>query len=153
MKTQVKRLFKVGKSVVGEYTIDGKFYGYTIENFDKLLPCGTFRIEWRKDITPKTEQYQAKYNWFRLHLNIINESLGIFRERGFYHHIANWARELDGCIGHGDSITMDVIGENVVPMVANSRKTFQKVYTKIDSALERGESITLEIIDQTRFNN
>lgn len=81
------------------FYIDGEFVCFMIENLEKSIPLGIYEIKERRDYTPLTQRFAAKYDWFGWFAEI-----QVPDRTGMYIHIANSVvstvgRELlGGCI-------------------------------------------------------
>lgn len=54
---------------------------------------GTYELKERRDLTPLTQRYAAKYDWFCWFAEIL-----VPKRTGIYLHLANWSKQLKGCI-------------------------------------------------------
>lgn len=66
------------------FYIDGEFVCFMIENLEKSIPLGIYEIKERRDYTPLTERFAAKYEWFGWFAEI-----QVPDRTGMYIHIAN----------------------------------------------------------------
>ena len=148
----LQRLKDDGVSTLGSLSIKDDFFCYTLEDTHRdpgekiwgqtRIPAGEYRIDFKKVVTPKTEQYQASSysgEWFTYHLELKNVP-------GFdaiYIHNGGSHQDTQGCIlvsdqyVHGPPITF-----------TNSKNTFKKLYLYLSQELEKGIEIRIIIKDE-----
>lgn len=128
------------------------FESYTLEDeqrVDKLkgetrIPAGFYELKIRKEETPLTLKYRAKYNWFQNHIEITN----VNGFKGVYIHIGNNDENTDGCILLGDNADNNNIGYG---SISNSTQAFSRWYKKVFDYLDGGGKVTLEIRNEDKL--
>lgn len=148
MKLKLFRFSKASDSTLGLLHINGIFGAMTLEDPVRdikvpkktAIPAGTYPVEYRKEPTPMTMSYRAKYDFFNFHLWIKN----VPRFEYVYLHIGNDTDDTDGCILVGDQLTYSAEDNE---FLGHSTRAFKRVYTKICAALDRGEEVTLQIVE------
>lgn len=84
------------------------------------IPCEVYEIGYKKVLTPLTEVYRAKFSWFKWHIEIKN----VPNRDSIYVHIANWPKDVHGCVGIGMGYGKDMITE--------SAKAYEKFYRSFE---------------------
>lgn len=105
------------------------------------IPAGFYELGIQKTETPMTKKYQAKYPWFKHHIEVKNVKNFV----GVYIHIGNTEADTAGCILLGDSAVNNSIGSG---SIANSTDAFKRFYTQVYDHLEGGGKVTLTIRDE-----
>lgn len=105
------------------------------------IPAGFYELIIHQDETPKTKKYQAKYEWFKKHIEIKNVPNFV----GVYIHIGNYDTDTEGCILLGDSADNNSITEGAI---SGSTAAFKRFYDEVYSHLEEGGKAHLEIRDE-----
>ena len=148
MKLELKRFIHDAESTTGYLNIDKSFECFTLEDQhqeekipgETRIPAGTYEIEFNEYPTPLTLKYQNKYKWFKYHLQL--QLVPNFDN--VYIHIGNNQKHTRGCILIGDSLHNR---GNVEDFISESAKAFERLYTKVSAALEKGEKVTIKIIN------
>ena len=133
MKLLLKRIAKKEVYTIGNLYVDGMYFCDTLEDkvripFVKVpketaIPAGIYIV---------TIDYSQRFGKKMPHVLDVPEFQGIRI------HSGNTNVDTEGCI---------LVGENkVVGKVINSKLTFDKLYPALETALNEGEEITLEII-------
>jgi len=146
MKLKLKRYSDDGDSTLGLFYIDGKFVCYTLEDESRevkvkgetCIPEGTYNVIYQDTITPMTERYRDKYDWFDKHLMLDNVP-------GFstiYIHIGNDDSATDGCLLLGDSAISNVTKDG---FIGSSKNAFRRNYKTICDALNSDISVSIEV--------
>lgn len=144
MLITTKIIAKTDKSTIRELYINGAFVCYTLEDPQRKIkiakqtgiPDGVYDIGFRDDVTPMTERYRDKYSsFFWNHLEI----KGVPNFEYIYIHIGNFPKNTDGCLLVGQTRGDDAIYQSTL--------AFKKLYTRLASALMRGEQIQIKIGD------
>lgn len=119
----------------GKMYVDGEYYCDTIEDRWRdlseekkqfgvtAIPAGVYRI---------VMTMSARYN------RIMPLLLDVPHFRGVRIHAGNTARDSDGCILTGRKLTDG--------MIHQSREFTNRLYTIIDDAIKKGETVEIEII-------
>lgn len=121
MELLLKRIYKTNTSTIGELSVDGKFECYTLEDVERAvkiknetaIPKGKYKVI----ITPS--------NRFKRDLPLLKNVLGF---EGIRIHSGNTNHDTEGCILVGQTRSTDYVG--------NSRKAFDKLFTKMQKAKE-----------------
>lgn len=146
MKLLLHRILSGEDATIGYLEVDGKFFCFTCEDEDRKvkvsgetrIPWGSYLIEQRKVLSPMTTRYRQKYDWFEWHLELQN----VPNFTNVYIHIGNTDDDTDGCILVGE--TADCVNM----FVGRSTSAFKALYQKICAALNNGEKVWIEIIDE-----
>lgn len=154
MKLQLQRYSDNGNSTMGllHDVSSGKpaFKAYTLEDEHRDLklrgqtriPAGTYVVQHRREDTPLTLKYRAKYPWFKYHLEICNVPNFI----GIYIHIGNNDEHTDGCVLVGDTAVNNMIQPGIIGQSTNA---FQRLYTEVSKQLESGKIVTITIKNES----
>lgn len=140
MKLELKRQPSTDKATIGELSIDGKPYCYTLEDVvrevegqpvkewkiphETAIPCGTYHV------------ILTYSNRFKKYLPLLLDVPGF---SGVRIHPGNGPDDTEGCILVGK------LDKNRPDWVSQSRIVFGPLMQRLDDAYERGDPITLEI--------
>lgn len=135
MKLTVKRGAPSSKSMIGELYVDGVYECLTLEDVPRAtkikgktaIPAGTYNVIINRS------------NRFGVDLPLLLNVKGF---EGVRIHPGNTDVDTDGCLLVGSTKSQDFIG--------NSKKTFAKLFAKMQEAWAKEESITLTIIDPVK---
>lgn len=127
MQITVKRLHKSDNSIIGELSIDGIFECFTLEDPERkvkikgetAIPKGTYKVIINKS------------NRFKRLLPLL---LDVPNFEGVRIHSGNSNHDTEGCILVGKTRSVDFIGQ--------SRKAFDKLFSKMQKAKEISITIT-----------
>jgi hypothetical protein len=116
MKLEVKRTTFTDKSTIGELSIDGESFCYTLEDVvrkekifgETAIPAGTYKIEFT--FSPHFQR-------------ILPHLIDVPDYEGVRIHPGNTDADTEGCILVGSTKSVDFIG--------NSRTTFELLWDKI----------------------
>ena len=100
MKLTHIRHKRIGDTCIHDLYADGKLIMSGIENDNKLIKPGTYKLALRNDMTPLTRRYlnsSAVGDWFSRFIEVQD----VPGRSMLYFHSANLAEQLDGCIAHG----------------------------------------------------
>jgi hypothetical protein len=144
MNITVYRYSDNGDSTLGLLFIDGKFECYTLEDEGRevkikgetRIPDGIYEVKLRKEESPLTASYRLKYPWFKWHLQVMN----VPNFNYVYIHIGNLEKHTDACLLVGDQINNNEIDKG---FLGKSAQAFKRIYTKINKALDNGETIKI----------
>lgn len=127
---------------------DLKFLNYTLEDehrsvkvmHETCIPSGLYEVLQRKEITPMTERYRSKFDWFDFHLEIQN----VEGFSGIYIHIGNKDEDTSGCV-----LVADNANNNTIKKGFNSSSTpaFERLYDLVRSELNNGGKVFIQIRD------
>ena len=149
MKIINTRIAKDNESTLGLLTVNGKKFSFVIEDEERdvkvkgetRISAGIYPIKFRKELTPLTQKYRAKYSWFTYHLKL--QDVPDFTS--VYIHIGNFESNTDACQVIGNKAGFD--GNNHFRNF-ESTDNFKRLYLIISEALNNGEKVTYEIIDR-----
>ena len=142
MKVEVKRYLDTGNETLGLFYIDGKFYGYTLEDEardkkvmgETRIPEGTYKVTLRK-VGEHHQMYSHKFP------DIHKGMLHIVDVPNFTHiliHIGNYEKDTAGCLLIGS-----YVNSNNKSIGASTLK-YIEIYPIIANAIEAGEEVTIE---------
>jgi len=100
------------------------------------IPAGVYEVKLRKEITPKTQDYRDKYDWFNWHLHIQD----VPGYSGIYCHIGNYPSNSDGCL-----LCNNIFYADEPSKMGQSTDSFRKFYQKVVAALEGGDKVMIDI--------
>jgi len=150
MKLTLQRFSSGKESTLGLLFIDGKFQSFCIEDEfravkvkgETRIPSGTYKIILRKE-GGKHESYKLKFPllhkgmlWLQ---NIPNFQYVLI-------HIGNTDIDSEGCILIGDSVSQNITERGAI---AQSGNAYARIYPVVANALEKGEVVTIEVMDET----
>lgn len=146
MKLLLKRYSSSDQSTLGLLFIDGVFSCYTLEDPYRekkvhgatRIPEGTYKILFRKTLSPKTIDYRDRFPWFTWHL----ELLDVDGFQYIYIHIGNTIEDTDGCILVGSKANNNKMEDG---FISDSAIAFSKIYNIISEVLYAGEEVEIEI--------
>ena len=139
MYIQLVREYYTNKSTEGKLFVNGEFECYTLEDTDRNLEGGGEKI-YGKTAIPKGV-YDMKITYsprFKEDMPLI---LNVPQFEGVRIHKGNTSTDTDGCILVGvdnKNGTDDFIGQ--------SKKAYEKLFSKLSEAEKRGEKLTIEIV-------
>lgn len=145
MKLTVQRLVLTPQSTCGNLFIDDALECWTLEPPRKdglpgsCIQTGLYTVVLNR--SPKFSidiKFQALCNSLNC-MYLVPEVLDVPNREEIRIHWGNWASDTIGCILVGKSHQNNAIGE--------SRDAFAELYTKMVSAVQNFEAITLEVLD------
>lgn len=103
----VQRIERRGNAVTGSLTVSNggfriRFACSTIERADKLIAPGTYPLKWTR--SPKFSRAATIKRGFPMDI-YTPEIAGVAGRSGLRIHVANYTRQLEGCIAPGYSFT------------------------------------------------
>ena len=148
MKLRLLRYSDNGDSTLGLLFINGLFAAHSLEDEyrkDKIqgetrIPAGRYQIKYREVESKMTVKYRGRYIFFTWHLEL--QDVPGFSN--IYLHIGNTDEDSMGCILIGDSANNNQI---VKGFISSSVNCFKRVYQEITDAIDHGEEITIEVIN------
>jgi hypothetical protein len=139
MKLKLQRRDFTDNSTIGAIYVDNIFQCYTLEDTDRHLEDGNAKIYGQTAIPRGRYQVIITYsNRFKKELPLLQNVPGF---TGVRIHSGNGPDDTEGCILVGTGIS-----SNKADWLLNSRAAFSVLFDRIDSALLRGEEVTLEIV-------
>lgn len=133
---------KLVREVLGESTthgklyVDGVFECYTLEDKDRFLESGGTK-EYGKTAIPLGE-YEVVIDFSNRFKTELPRLLNVPQFEGIRIHPGNTHEDTHGCILVGSTRSGD--------SVLNSRTTFRKLMTRMESAYARGETISIMVM-------
>jgi hypothetical protein len=119
-KVKVERFISLEGSVIGKVYINGVFFSYSLENKDKLIPCGKY----------KTGEHYGTI-WKSKTIQDCVKIKDVPKRKAILIHPANWVLDpirkkilLKGCFSMGDGYNKER------EMVTNTRPTIAKLISK-----------------------
>ena len=134
MKIILNRILLGTVATIGEMSIDDEYLCDTLE--DRVRPTGE-KIYGKTAIPAGT--YEVKLTYSPKFKQILPEILNVPNFTGIRIHPLNRAEESEGCIGVGEWNGVDS------NWISNSKKTFNKLMTKLQAATDKKEKITITI--------
>ena len=136
------------ESTLGLLTVDGKKFSFVIEDEQRgvkvkgetRILAGKYLVKFRKQLTPLTKKYRAKYPWFTYHLELTD----IPNFKYVYIHIGNFESSTDACQIVGNKAGFD--GNNHFRNF-ESVDNFRRLYLLVSEAIGNGGSVSYEIVD------
>lgn len=122
------------------YTLEDEFRDEKVMS-ETRIPAGFYELGIQQTETPMTKKYQAKYDWFKKHIEIKNVPNFV----GVYIHIGNTDADTAGCLLLGDQADNNSIGEGAI---MQSTAAFRRFYGVVYEYLEKGGKAHLEIRDE-----
>lgn len=153
MKIKVVRYSSQSKTSIGVLLLDNVFECHTLEDSFKpekvygetRIPAGKYDVELR-EFGGHYERYSKKYTGH-------GGMLWIKNVPNFEHiliHIGNKHEDSHGCILVGTTATNN---KKYLGKLAESTNAYLEMYFKVLKAFERGEKVTIEIIDLDKPTN
>jgi len=141
------RFYENEDSTLGRLEIDNEHFCFTIEDEHRdvkvdgetRIPMGRYRLKFRRTLSPLTERYRERFNWFSWHIELQDVP-------GFsyiYIHVGNFERNSDGCILVNDGVRPLVPGENAEGSA--SVVSYERLYKRLEPLLEDDVPIYIEI--------
>lgn len=151
MKLTLQRFSGGKESTLGLLFINNKFACFTIEdeyrtvkvNGETRIQSGTYKIILRKE-GGKHENYKKKFPLTHKGMLWLQD---VPNFQYVLIHIGNTDIDSEGCILIGDSAMQNITERG---FIAESGKSYMRVYPLIAGALERGEIVTIEIFDEKK---
>lgn len=153
MNLILNRKFKLEKYSIGKLYVDGRFFCDTLEDTDRgltnkmplseiqrlkkkgitAIPLGTYQVV----LNVYSPKFGAK-SQYAFCKGFLPRLLSVPGYEGVLIHIGNTPADTEGCILVGKN--------NIKGMVTNSAATFKSLYTQLEAATKRGETINLTIL-------
>lgn len=149
MKLINTRIARDNESSLGVLTVNGEKFSFVIEDEKRdikvkgetRISAGLYPVIFRKELTPLTKKYRAKYSWFTYHLELQN----VPDFTNVYIHIGNFESSTAACQVVGNKAGFD---DNNHFRNFESTDNFKRLYLLISDVLNGGEEVTYEIIDR-----
>lgn len=149
MRLKLYRFNDNGVKTLGVLSIDNVAHSFVVEDTfrdvkvygETRIPKGIYKIEWHTAETQKTLDYRKRFpDFFRYHF-ILRD---VKNYEGVLIHLGNTEKDSEGCLLLNG--TVDLIAGNA----SDSTRAYKLFYTKVGSALNAKEDVTIEIIDGDR---
>ena len=146
LELSMPRISQGNGGTLGLLYLNGQFFCFTLEDCFRVvkvdgitrIPEGRYQIKFRKDDSPLTARYRAKYEWFDWHLELQN----VPDFEHVYLHVGNVPDDTDGCILTGDTAE----NNQVAPaFIGKSASAFRRVYDVVAAALRAGQEVWISI--------
>jgi hypothetical protein len=138
MNLKLDRRWKEKDCTIGVLSVDGSMDLFTLEDTEREIE-GRHVLEWKvpgKTAIPR-RNYKVEITYSPRFKRHMPEVMNVPGFTGVRFHPGNRAKDTEGCILVGMSKGADHITE--------SRKAYDSLYIRIAEALERGETVNLEI--------
>ena len=134
MKLLVTRKTFTALSTIGDLSVDGAFFGYTLEPPKRsekpcCIPLGTYDV---------TIRYSSKHSRLIPHV----ENVPGFSEIEI--HIGNFPRDTEGCLLIGN------VASSVPDQILGSKVAFDCLFRLLTEAKEKEEAITITYTEEAK---
>ena len=136
MKIVVDRFEFSDNSTIGTLTC-GDWHCYTLEDTDRYLEEDPDAKQYGKTAIPRGK-YKVIIDWSNRFKRELPRLLDVPGFTGVRIHAGNEPDDTEGCILVGSSYKED--------WVSNSRATFNKLFELIESSLDHGDEVEIEIL-------
>jgi hypothetical protein len=123
------------------YTLEDEYREDKVMS-ETRIPAGFYELGIQQIETPMTKKYQAKYDWFKKHIEIKNVPNFV----GVYIHIGNSDADTAGCVLLGDQADNNSIGDGAI---MQSTAAFRRFYGIVYDHLAAGGKAHIEIRDES----
>ena len=134
MEIQVKRKIFTNKSTIGELSINGKFFCYTLEDKDRYLETGTQKVYGETAIPRGT--YNVVLSYSHRFKKYLPELQNVPQFAGIRMHTGNKPEDTEGCLLVGRIKAKDMVLDS-----CNEFKEFMAELKKV----EKKEKINITI--------
>lgn len=122
------------------YTLEDEYRDVKVMS-ETRIPAGFYELGIQETETPMTKKYQAKYDWFKKHIEVKKVPNFV----GVYIHIGNTDADTAGCILLGDQADNNSIGYGAI---MQSTAAFRRFYGEVFDHLSQGGKAHIEIRDE-----
>ena len=119
------------------YTLEDEFREVKVKG-ETCIPNGLYEIKQRKVLSPMTESYRNKYDWFDWHLELQN----VEGFQNIYIHIGNKDEDTDGCILVQDNANNNTVKDG---FNGSSLPAFERLYNLIRTELNNGLKVFIRV--------
>ena len=119
------------------YTLEDEFREVKVKG-ETCIPNGLYEVKQRKVLSPMTERYRNKYDWFDWHLELQN----VEGFQNIYIHIGNKDEDTDGCILVQDNANNNTVKDG---FNGSSLPAFERLYNLVRSELNDGGKVFIRI--------
>lgn len=149
MKLQLLRYCHGPEATLGLLLINGRFHCYALEDESRevkvpgetRIPAGSYRITLRT-VGGFHARYARKFPDFHQGMLWLRDVPGF---QFILIHIGNSDDDTAGCILIGDQANNALVDDG---FVASSAQAYRRIYPIIASAIERSETVTIEVTDE-----
>lgn len=114
------------------FTLEDEYRTVKVKG-ETRIPDGRYELRLRKEVTPLTQRYRARFpGWFSWHIEIC----GVPGFTCVYIHTGNRETETYGCVLVGDSLNNNQVAD---AFLGNSVEAYARLYKKVAAALDRGQ--------------
>jgi hypothetical protein len=136
------------ESTIGAMLVNGNYECDTLEDESRVnkkkketrLRGGVWELRIRKQVTPLTQKYRDRYDWFKYHIEIISPEF-----TGTYIHNGTTDDHTEGCPLVGERNTINTYTAGTLKK-SNSVKVFKEFYEKVYPLVEQGNQY-ISILD------
>lgn len=136
MRLEVLRAELSPASTIGRLYLDNAFFCYTLEDTDRFLEKEPGAKIYGKTAIPRGT-YQVIIDFSNRFKKLMPRVLDVPGFSGIRIHSGNTAEDTDGCVLVGVAVGKDKL--------FNSRAAYEKLMLRMEEALDRGDSIELEV--------
>ena len=145
---QLARYSDNHESTLGLLLMDWRFFSHALEDEfretkvpgETRIPNGLYDLELRKFLSPKTEAYRDRFDWFVWHIQI----MGVPTHEYCYLHYGNDDDDTDGCPLMADQANNNTIETG---FIGSSIPAYKRFYLQIYPLLADGYNIKLRVFD------
>jgi hypothetical protein len=145
---KVRRYSSQSVTSLGLVHFDDEFQHHTIEDKyrkekvkgETRIDAGVYALGLQELVTPMTERYRNKFDWFDLHLHVKD----VPNFSGIYIHIGNTQKDSEGCLLVGNTANNNRIEAG---RITRSTEAYKEFYLKVYPLLKAGKKINIEYID------
>jgi len=137
------KLLSPTKTAFFSYTLEDEFRSTKVRG-ETRIPAGKYELKIRPEVTPLTQKYRDRYNWFKNHIEVTN----VPNFQGVYIHIGNTDQDTDGCILLGDNADNNILSDGAI---SNSTQAFRRFYSEVYDHLEQGGKAFITVRDENKL--
>jgi len=145
---QLARYSDNHESTLGLLFADWTFFCHILEDEyreskvpgETRIPNGIYELELRRVLSPMTERYRGRFDWFTWHIQI----MGVPTHDYCYLHIGNTDDDTDGCPLTGDSVNNNQVEDG---LISQSTRSFRRLYERLYPQMDAGSNPRIRIFD------
>lgn len=148
----LQRFSDSGESTLGLMFLDSIFQCYTLEDEARAvkvagetrIPAGLYELKLRQELTPLTQKYRSRFQWFEWHIEIVNV-------KGFtnvYIHVGNDDDDTNACVLVGDTANNNRVHTG---FIGESVPAYERWYKPTLAHLKAGGHAYIDIRDEDRL--
>ena len=137
-------------STIGVFLFKGNYIADSLEDESRVIKksketrirAGVWRLKIRKEVTPLTQKYRDKYDWFKFHIEIVSPEF-----TGTYIHNGTTDEHTAGCplVGERNNLNIKTAG---TLKKENNALIFKQFYELVYPEVEKGNcSIRITDLD------